>query len=106
MVWLFVVLDASASGRFAVPPVDVVSTAPDAGTADVRYRARPTLLNPSSDTGRVWSVGALVTHGRFPAQECEKRRVSPELAYLTCREVWRTEPEVLEVPAPWWAFWR
>lgn len=99
MVWLLLLVDASASGRFAVPPGPERVEQPD------RFRARPTLLNPASHSGRTWTLGALADTGRFPVQECDERVVG-YVRYRTCGEVWLTAPEPLVPQEPWWAFWR
>lgn len=102
MMWCFLVVDAMASGRFAVPP------APAPPVEAVRLRARPTLLNPDAAAiGRVWTLDELYADGRFPKESCtEPVLLRQHIATQTCWTEWQKPPEPLPPPVPWWAFWR
>ena len=102
MVWVLLAVDASASSRFAVPP----ASQPPAVATMQRHRARPTLLNPRSQSGRVWNMRMLAEAGRFPTQRCTREWRGPYVTWMTCADVWHTDPEPMPPPPPWWAFWR
>lgn len=90
---------AFASGSFAVPRAEPLEEVPQ------RLRARPALLNPSPQVGRVWTLDALVQQGRYPARRCTVERFG-HLGYRYCSERWVVAAPPMEPPAPWWAFWR